>query len=1221
MDTTKLKRFAQFARRSLIQQVTGKLNLVLKSDSAARRELPQAVAELEKEISVQGQEEVIDRVAYIWFNRFCALRFMDVNRYNRIAILSPLPGAFQPEILAEAKMGHLDEKIVPEKTKQKVFALLDGKTPSNDPQSEAYRLLIVAVCNSWNQAMPFLFQKITDYTELLMPDDLLSGESILAYTREAMTPGVCKDVEVIGWLYQYYISEKKDEVFAALKKNKKVTPENIPAATQLFTPHWIVRYLVENSLGRLWILNNPNSKLSEKMEYYIKPETVAEDFLKISSPEEIKICDPACGSGHMLTYAFDLLYTIYEEEGYESSGIPSKILNNNLYGIEIDERAGELASFALVMKACQYDKRLLRRLSSKGELTKPNICILEKVEFGEGELKDYIDFIGHDLFTTPLQSTLLQFEQVDNFGSLIIPEMNNVGDVKNLLNNKNMQENLLLYDTHKKALQALEMTDYLSSKYHVVVANPPYMGGGNMNPELSVFAKNNYSDSKSDLFAMFIERNLELVISKGAVGMITMQSWMFLSSFEKLRNKILNDDTILSMAHLGARAFDSIGGEVVQTTAFVLECEHQQNHKGDYLRLIDARNEAEKQKDFKNNRMNGELKFTASAENFRKIPGSPIAYWVSEKMRDVFNNKKILDITISEGQTKTGNNDKYLRLIWEVNSSTIGFPKKWVKHPKGGSYRRWYGNVDCLIDWSDSARHHYRKDHVARILPEYLWWRKGFCWTLITSGNQSFRIVNDDEIFNLAAPTLFPQNEKDLFYLLGLVNTPIVTFIANLMNPTLNMNIGEIQSVPLVNIDKQLIIKGVNNLIDIASNDWGSFETSLDFTSNPLINLSSEQYITPQTPLRIFYKAMRQQWAEVTERMRRLEMQNNSIFTKAYGLQDELDSEVPWEEITLTCNPWYRYRKKALDDSNTGCDIIVTEDELKIDKSYKNMGLSRFPYEKELEKRLLADTMTEFISYSVGCMFGRYSLDIPGLVIASQGETIEDYSLKHNDILEWGISTSEYADPEDLLDATTENCSFLPDWDNVIPILDDDWFDDDISGYFREFLRVTFGENNYEENLRFIENAIGKDIRKYFLKDFYTDHVKRYKKRPIYWMFSSPSGSFNALIYMHRYQPDTISIVLNNYLREFRTKLEARLEHLEQVEVSTDSSKSEKSKALKNIDKLKKTIIELKEYEDELFIFASKPREELTIDLDDGVKANYNKFSKVLKKVTGLTGK
>lgn len=588
MDTTKLKNFASFARRSLIEQVSAKLELVLSENSAAQREQVGAVKKLNEAIKEQGKEQVIERVAYIWFNRFCALRFMDVNRYNRIAIVSPTEGQFQPEILAEAKMGHIDSGLVSEKKQEKVFALLNDRVPSNDAQGEAYRLIVVSACNSLHQTMPFLFQQIDDYTELLMPDDLLSGSSILAYTREAMTPDACQDVEVIGWLYQYYISEKKDEVFDGLKKNIKITPENIPAATQLFTPNWIVRYLVQNSLGRLWMLNRPNSKLIEQMEYYIPPEKPETDYLKVNSPQDLKVCDPACGSGHMLTYAFDLLYAIYEEEGFDATQIPELILTHNLYGIELDERAGELAAFALTMKA----RKKHRRFFSKG--IKPNICVLEKVSFSAEELDEYMDTVGRDLFSYELRETLQQFDEVDNFGSLIQPKLSNVKDVIKSLEERDMGSHLFLANTHTRVLKVLRMANYLNPHYHVVVANPPYMGGKGMNARLSAWARENYPNSKSDLFAMFIERNLDMTLTNGAVAMITMQSWMFLSSFEALRNRILNQHTILSMAHLGARAFDSIGGEVVSTTAFVLENKHKPNYRGTYLRLVDGNSEAEK---------------------------------------------------------------------------------------------------------------------------------------------------------------------------------------------------------------------------------------------------------------------------------------------------------------------------------------------------------------------------------------------------------------------------------------------------------------------------------------------------------------------------------------------------------------------------------------------------------------------------------------------------
>jgi len=567
METTKLKRFAQQARTTLIDTVGTKLAFVLAEGSSARREHPKAVKKLEEAIEKNSKEQVVEQVAYIWFNRFIALRFMDVNRYTRINIVSPEPGQFQPSILADAKMGHVDDALVSETVRERVLALLEGRTPSRDPQGEAYKLLVVSACNYYSHAMPFLFEKIADYTELLMPDDLLSGDSILSDVRETMSLDVCQDVEVIGWLYQFYISEKKDQVFEGIKKNKKVTPENIPAATQLFTPHWIVQYMVENSLGRLWKLNNPNSKL--KMEYYIEPETPEEDYLKINSPTELKVCDPACGSGHILVYAFDLLFEIYQEAGYtDKDSIIENILKHNLYGIEIDERAAELAAFALAMKAASRAGSKRRFFRNPIEV---NVCKLEPVTFSDDEIESYMDAVGRDLFTADLQTTLKQFEEADNFGSLIQPAVKDVTSVLERLRAKDVSGDLFLVPTHEKVLRVLEQADYLSQKYHVVVANPPYMGSKGMNARLGKWAKENYPDSKADLFAMFMERTLQMTVPHGYMAMINQHSWMFLSSYEKLRVKLIKRHRIDTLVHLGARAFDEIGGEVVQTVAFVLE--------------------------------------------------------------------------------------------------------------------------------------------------------------------------------------------------------------------------------------------------------------------------------------------------------------------------------------------------------------------------------------------------------------------------------------------------------------------------------------------------------------------------------------------------------------------------------------------------------------------------------------------------------------------------
>jgi len=536
-------------------------------------------AQLVREIKKKCYVQVMDEVTYIWFNRFVALKFMEVNGYLPVRVFSSEDRNKQePDILT--KSPELDFMDIDRD------AVLNLKSEGKD--EELYRYLILRLCNYMHEIMPFLFEKIEDYTELLFPDRLLHTDSILRDLNCNIAEDDWKEVEVIGWIYQYYVAPRKERVFKDLKKNIKIKKEDIPAATQLFTPHWIVRYLVENSLGRLWMLNRPHSRLFEQMEYYIKPEQPETDFLKINSPEEIKICDPACGSGHILVYAFDLLYSIYEEEGYAHSEIPEKILSHNLFGIEIDKRAGELAAFALTMKARKKHRDFFR------SPVQPNICVLQSISFEDDELRSYIAAIGSNLFNTELQRTLLQFGEADNFGSLIRPATTNVSDIRRMLNEKNLSGNLTLFAIHRKVLDVLEQADYLSPKYHVVIANPPYMGGKGMNARLRTFAQDNYPDSKSDFFAMFIERNLDMAMQKGMVAMITMQSWMFLSSFEKLRESILDNRTILSMAHLGPRAFDSISGEVVSTTAFVIENVQYSEYKGDYIRLVDGSCEAEK---------------------------------------------------------------------------------------------------------------------------------------------------------------------------------------------------------------------------------------------------------------------------------------------------------------------------------------------------------------------------------------------------------------------------------------------------------------------------------------------------------------------------------------------------------------------------------------------------------------------------------------------------
>ena len=1173
METTKLKRFACFARRSLIQQVSEKLEEALFEESAARRESAEAVRNLEEVVKNDGEEQVIERVSYIWFNRFCALRFMDVNRYTRIGVLTPVDGQFQPEILADAMMGHIDKEMVDDTAQQKIIALLRGRAPSPDPQSEAYHLLLVATCNYWHRTMPFLFESINDYTELLLPDDLLSGNSILTYTREAMTPDVCEDVEVVGWLYQFYISEKKDEVFAGMRKGKKVTPENIPAATQFFTPHWIVRYLVENSLGRLWMLNHPNSRLFEKMKYYVKPKEVETDFLRIGKPEEIKVCDPACGSGHILTYAFDLLRAIYEEEGYGSAEIPEKILTHNLYGIEIDERAGALAAFALTMKARSrqrhfFDKKL-----------EPNICVLRNTtQFTEGELKHYTDTVGQELFTAPLLNTLHQFEEANHFGSLIRPHITEAESTLETLVPKGVPTDVFLRETHRQVLQTLRQADYLSSKYHLVITNPPYMGGRNMSARLRAWTKANYPNSKADLFAMFIERNLDLAVERGLVAMITMQGWMFLPGYKKLRAKLLKYSPIQNLAHLGANAFDSIGGEVVSTTAFVLQNSANTELSGQFIDLRKGRNEQEKQ-DLLLEVVSRRTIHDATAEDFKAISGSPIAYWLSRAFRQNFQDLPAIKSVFKPTQgIATANNDRFLRQWFEVSFQRICFScdsmetakesdRKWFPYNKGGTYRKWYGNQSFVLNWENDGAELKKAakgdKHQPRIQNLNQMFRECVTWSDITTSSFAARYSPEGFLFDTSGSSGIPNTNGKMDVILSLLCSKLMPSFMKCINPTHHFSVGDLARIPYkcpTSLARQSPSIQEYEPVLISKEDWDAYETSWNFSRLPLLSPCYRQSTLGAT-----YQKLRDHWEEMTRKMKRLEEENNRIFINAYELQDELKPEIPCGEITLSCNPHHRYGGN---------------------KS-----------EEQLEALLLADTMRELASYAVGCMFGRYALEKPGLILANQGETVDDYR-------------KQVPEP-----------SIKPDQDNVIPVLGGNWFTDDISERFREFLRVTFGEEHYEENLKFVEKALGKndkprDLRDYFLKDFYSDHVKRYKKRPIYWLFSSPNGSFNALIYMHRYHSDTVSIVLNDYLREFNTKLASRRSHLEAVSISPNVSRGEKTKALKEIEKVRKMTSEMKEYEHEvLYPLAAK---NVSIDLDDGVKKNYPKFGEALKKIAGL---
>ncbi len=1158
MDTNALKKFAQSARNLLIAQVGAKLAEVVDPASAARRENAGAMKKLDATIARTGTQQVIEQVAYTWFNRFTALRFMDVNGYTQVRTVSPADGATRPELLSEAMAGN-----IPDKAPATIQSLLDGRTPSHDPQAEAYRLLLVHTCNQWHGPMPFLFEQIDDYTELLMPEDLLSPTSILAELRKVMTEDACQDVEIIGWLYQFYISEKKDQVFAGLKKNVKITPENIPAATQLFTPHWIVRYLVENSLGRLWLLNNPQSGLADKMDYYIAPEEPETDFLKITKPEEIRICDPAAGSGHMLTYAFDLLYAIYEEEGYDATEIPALILTHNLTGVEIDDRAGALAAFALAMKAAaKLGRRRFLRMEAK-----PDICVLQNVAFTEADARDVAAVVGKDLFTDELRETLGQFEQAKNFGSLIVPKLRDPAETLRVVEAQNFGGNLLLKEVQERVVAVLRMAEALSPKYHVVVANPPYMSGRGMNGILQDYLKDNFADVKSDLFSAFMVRNSQLTLPKGQLGFMTPFVWMFISSFEKLRLFILERKSITSLIQLEYSGFD---GATVPICAFTLENSFRPELGGGYIRLSafrGAANQAPRTLEAIRDPKCGWF-HRACANDFKNIPGSPIAYWLTDNLIKSFaDNSKMVDYCPGSFGMSAGDPSiihqwheaSLSRILFKAeNSKSFDTVTPFAPYDKGGEFRRWYGNKCHVINWkNDGAAVKANKKAAVRNARKFC--QPHVSWTLVTSGLFSSRRFEKGYLLDTASNAIYDVPSISPGIVSGILNSCYMKHISPIINPTLNFSCGVIDNVPVADLasaEETTVAKNVKILEGLSKSDWDAYETSWDFTTLPLLSPDHRG-----DTLEDSYATLRTHWQSMTDEMKALEEENNRIFIDAYGLQDELTPEVPIEEITLTCNPAYRYGVKGS--------------------------------EAEREARLRADTMAEFLHYAVGCMFGRYSLDAPGLILANQGETLADYLLR------------------------VPAPSFTPDEDNVIPVLAGDWFPDDISERFRKFLRVTFGEAHFRENLRFIEDALGKDIRKYFTRDFYPTHVKRYKKRPIYWMFSSPKGTFQALIYMHRYRGDTVSVLLNDYLREFITKLEGERARLEKLADDATATQGQKTRAMKDVAKVARQIDELNEWEREVIFPLAQQK--IEIDLDDGVKANYPKFGPALKKIAGLS--
>lgn len=1168
MNTNQLKKFAQESRRKLIGQVTAKLNYVLNTDSAELREKGAAVNKLKEALKETSKEKLIDKVAYTWFNRFVALRFMDVNDYQSIGIqvLSPVDGFTIPEILVEAKKGSIHNEL--QVDRRKIGDLLDGRIPNSNPQNEVYKLLLTGVCNHLHKTFPFLFERIDDYTELLLPDDLTSEYSIIQDIINGMDKEDCKEVEIIGWLYQFYISEKKDEVFAS---NEKVKKEDIPAATQLFTPRWIVEYMVQNTVGKLWLLNNPSSRLKDNMPYYIESNEKDEDYLRVSSVEEITLLDQACGSGHILVYGFELFTKIYEEQGYSQSEIPELIINKNLFGFEIDERASQLSGFALLMKAREYHRRVFRK-----EL-EPNILCYKDLKLSEEEIRETFDQLRLKL-TDELLFDLKNIQQATNLGSLISPhsDLQTLNEVSQKISSSINSSDVFQRYRLEELERSINQLRLLGEKYHCVVDNPPYMGGGKMNKVLGDYVKHNYPNSKADLMTCFMESGWNTLITNGYLGMINLPSWLFLSSFEKLREILISSKGIESLLHMGRGIFGVDWG----STVFVIK-NGVSNSSGRYFKLhkrnfqhlypedirdifLKSLDDQEVKIDYDKYREgegvssvekltsnNGiKVSYNTNQNDFSKIPGSPIGYWLSEKFLKNFNNKILSVVEDVKKGADTGNNNYFIRLWFEVSASDIHQNRTWVFYNKGGEFRRWYGNYDYVLKWKNNGKE--LRESSANLRSERLYFSESITWNALSSSKFCARFSDYDTIFDSAGSSLFLKdglNNMDTY--LGLLNSVVAQNIFNVLNPTLNYGAGSVGKLPVFKIHDFQNQNLITDNIAYAKEDWNLRESSIEFQRHPFVVICED--------LEESYDLYQQYWTNRFFQLHKNEEELNRKFIEIYDLEDELSPKVSLEDITILKE-----------------ETSIVNGELVFDK-------------KEI--------FSQFISFAVGCMFGRYSLDKEGLILANQGETLQDYLSK--------------------IDRQESELSFIPDEDNIIPILDDEWFEDDIVGRFYEFLRASFGDQNFDKNLSFVEESIGIDIRKYFVKDFYKDHIQRYKKRPIYWMFSSPKGSFNVLVYMHRYTPDTLNQILNGYLNEYREKLKTRMETLNHLMIS--GTPSEQNKASKEKDKIQLVLLELQEYEREVLYPLATER--ISIDLDDGVLVNYNKFGKAIAPVAGLNDK
>ncbi len=1189
-NTAALKTFAQQTRIKLLSLVRTKLDFVLTQDTAELRGYEKQIANLKDQIQAKGKDIVVEEVAYTWFNRVMALRYMDANGYTTPMVVTPTAGQMRPEVLQEAMSGSVDEN------------LCITSENLNLPETKLYRKLLVATCNQLGISMPFLFKRISNYTELLLPDDLLSEQSFVSDIRRGMTDEDCQNVEVMGWLYQFYITDRKADAEDKKTKRGGLKSDEQAAATQLFTPHWVVRYMVENSLGRIWMTLHPDSQLIENMPYYIptpaeQTDTIPED---IHSASDIKFIDPCMGSGHILVYAFDLFCKMYEEEGYQTREIPALILTNNIYGIDIDPRCQQLASLALTMKARAYHSRYLRKP------VMPNAIALQTID------RDTIASTG----AWSRQSTMWQFENVDTIGSLLQIDPKECA---------NIQVESGFFGERQQLLKT--QAEYLSQKYHCVVTNPPYLGKG-LCESLAAFLKNYYPDGKADTMVAFMERCLSFCSNKGKVSMINLPSWMFLSSFENLRTKLIKTCHIDSLLHMGRGIFGVDWGSV----AFVYSPNgsegegqyfrlHQRNFQHIYFQhigqlFLKVKNDSSfkydfntyrdddvssiETFDFKHSEDGLQLFFKADQSNFEKIPGSPIGYWVSENIRETFTRNLSLSAVCKPTQgLATADNDRFLRSWFEVNIDRIGFghknaasaaksEKKWFPCNKGGGQRRWYGNQSEVIDWENNG-FRIKNFPGAVIRNEDTYYRKTIGWNMISSGGESFRYYPDGFILNNAS-CAYPC--EDILGALGLLNSKYTSLIAKIINPTINLSNGVVAKFPYMVVDSIDYKDLVQQNISISKFDWDAHETSWDFQRNELLSIDEETYFknlhwigeksfretgkyklidaaaTQLESLNWRVEQYKLKWERMFYQLHDNEEELNRQFIEIYGLQDELTPDVPFNEVTIL--------QKG--------EIDIVDGEI-----VWNEGI----------------IIKQLISYLVGCFMGRYSIDKPGLIIASQ----------HQDLTTLGVKVEG-------IENGAEGRLEIDD-DGIVPILAGEYFSDDMTVRIEQAIKTIFGEKHFHENLNFINEKLGKPLREYLFKDFYSDHIdgKMYQKRPIYWMFSSKVGDrrkkgyFKALVYMHRIESDTLSKLHADYVVPYIAKIEQQHLEAEDLSMRDDLSQAQRNRARKSAEEYADQIRELKDFEQVLVQMASQ---RLSIDLDDGVRINYPKFYPLVEPIKGL---